>query len=337
MSQLQRHRKDYQEHYRDIPVLVLGATGFVGRWVAHALSASGAQAHLTVRDQAGAQSIFTDFAVQGTVHVIDLRDLQSVHSLVREIRPTITFNLAGYGIDRAERNPDLAYQINVRLVEALCSAIAEIRNERWEGQDFVHVGSAAEYGQITGNLAENSITEPTTLYGRSKQKGTLVLRSACQTGELRGLTARLFALYGPGEMPARLLPLLLECARTQQPIELTAGQHERDFVYIEDVADGLLRLGMSAAMPGDIVNVATGKLSSIRAFIEEAATILGIPDELLLFGALPTRAEEMKHAPITNARLRTLTDWVPSTTLADGIRNSWVFAQSQSTRNYIGQ
>ncbi|NIP76477.1 MAG: NAD-dependent epimerase/dehydratase family protein, partial [Xanthomonadales bacterium] len=72
-------------------------------------------------------------------------------------------------------------------------------------------------------MAEDSVPNPTTLYGRSKLAGTLQFRRACQRTGLRGLTARLFTVYGPGEHPGRLLPSLIEAAETDEPLELTAG------------------------------------------------------------------------------------------------------------------
>jgi nucleoside-diphosphate-sugar epimerase len=122
-----------------------------------------------------------------------------------------------------------------------------------------------------------------------------------------------------------LLPSLIEAARTGQTIRLTDGRQRRDFTYVADVAEGLLRLGMSSAEPGEIVNLATGRLIAVRQFVEQAAHILNISEERLLFGALPTRPEEMNHSPVAIDRLRRLTGWTPPTGIQDGIRGAWDF------------
>jgi dTDP-glucose 4,6-dehydratase len=311
--------------YGDVPVAVLGATGFVGRWVARALCNRGALLNLIVRDAAAAESIFSSYDVHGTLFEIDLLKPGAVLALYRKIKPVVTFNLAGYGVDRSERDEQTANQINAHLVEQVCEAVSTILDPHWQGQDIIHAGSALEYGTIGGDLDEISVPHPTTLYGRSKLAGTLALAERCKAGGIKGLTARLFTVYGPGEHAGRLLPSLIETAASGADILLTAGTQKRDFTYIEDVAEGLLRLGLANTAPGAVVNLATGRLIKVREFVKTAAGILHIPDDRLRLGALPTRPEEMEHAQVTVERLRQLTGWVPGTALREGIRKTVEF------------
>jgi nucleoside-diphosphate-sugar epimerase len=171
-------------------------------------------------------------------------------------------------------------------------------------------------------LREDGATQPTTVYGKSKLRGTQAVEECCPALGLRGLTARLFTVYGPGEHAGRLLPSLLEASRSRQPLDLTAGIQRRDFTYVEDVADGLLRLGLTTDVkPGVVVNLATGELVSVRNFIELAASILDIPRANLRFGAISTRLEEMEHDVISIERLRgLLAGWTPPTGIEEGIR-----------------
>ena len=64
---------------------------------------------------------------------------------------------------------------------------------------------------------------------------------------------------------------------------------------------------------GPAVNLATGRLTSIREFAEIAAGVLSIPPEQLRFGAVPVRAEEMQHDPVNVSRLEAWTGWRPAT------------------------
>jgi nucleoside-diphosphate-sugar epimerase len=308
---------------------VLGAAGFIGRWVARALSDQKADLYLIVREREPAEKIFLKYRVSGEIVVADLGRLEIVESLFQKLKPFITFNLAGYGIDRSENEEDAAYRINSHLVELLCQVIARNKNSNWSGRDLVHTGSALEYGSISGHLSEDSIPHPTTLYGKTKLAGTNHLSHYCRKLGLDALTARLFTVYGPGEHQGRLLPSLMETARTGRPLNLTPGGQKRDFIYVEDVAEGLLRIGGSAAQAGEVVNMATGRLDTVRHFVEVAAQSLNIPREKLLFGALPQRKEEMEHEPVTLERLKRLTNWAPSTDIGDGIRKTWEF-ESQS-------
>jgi UDP-glucose 4-epimerase len=312
--------------YNKRTVVVLGASGFIGRWVARLLSNSGAELILCVRNPSTSQEIFRQYDVKGQIYAIDLKDSSHVRKCLRSVQPDIVFNLAAYGVDRNEQDESIAEGINVSLVRVICQELEKISKPDWAGRSLVHVGTAMEYGRITGDLKEDSPEIPETLYGRTKLAGTRVVARMGLASGSNGITARLFAIYGPGEPLDRLLPSLIYLASHPVELPLTAGMHERDFVYVEDAAEALIRLGISQGIHGEIVNVATGKLTSIRLFAETAADMLGVPREYLAFGALPTRAEEMAHQPVNNGRLFQLTGWLPEISVPDGIQKTLDFS-----------
>ncbi len=312
-------------------VFVLGASGFIGRWVSRLVCQIGARPCLIVRDSESARRVFSDYEISGEIIEADLLRLDSVGELIAKIRPDAVFNLAGYGVDRSERDEEAAYRINADLVEAICKAMALNPNPDWPGQQIVHVGSALEYGEIGGNLAEDSAPNPTTLYGQSKLMGTNLLSQFCRKLGVKGITARLFTVYGPGEHDGRLFPSLLKAAASGETLPLTVGEQKRDFTYVEDVAEGLLRLAVSELQPGEIVNLATGRLTTVRNFVETAASALNIPENKLQFGLIPTRSEEMQHDNVTVDLLRRTISWIPPTGIAEGIQRTKNFEQANSS------
>lgn len=301
--------------------MVLGAAGFIGRWVAAALTAAEARLTLVVRNQPRAAAILSQWGAAGHIVEADVAEEQAVSALVRDAAPAVVFNLAGYGVDPLERDEAAATALNVRLVEQLARFLPERPARDWRGQRLVHAGSALEYGDIAGLLTETTAPNPTTLYGRSKLAGTQALARAAGASGLRAVTARLFMVYGPGEHESRLLPQLIAGARGDAPLPLTSGAQRRDFTYVEDVAEGLLRLGRSAApIQPAVVNLATGQLTAVREVIETAARRLMIAGDRLQFGALPTRPEEMGGVTgVSIEALERLTGWRPRTGVADGV------------------
>ncbi len=309
-------------------MLVLGANGFIGRWVSRLLTSAGAELSLAVRDPELARQVFVAYQVDGALYGLDVGDPTQVESLFSEVKPQITFNLAGYGVDPRERDERDATRINTELPSICCQVLSRIRDQNWKGQAIVHVGTAAEYGRASGDLHEATHPEPFTLYGLSKLEGTRRFTESCRNFSVPGLTARLFTVYGPGEHPGRLLPSLLHAASGHDDLELTSGRQERDFTYVEDAAEGLLRLGLISAAPGDVINLATGRLYSVRHFVTEAARILNIKTDRLHFGALPDRDDEMQHDPVNIRRLMTLTEWQPDTDIAGGISQTLQFLET---------
>jgi nucleoside-diphosphate-sugar epimerase len=311
--------------YQGARAVVLGASGFIGTWTVRALRSRGATVTAVVRDSGGRAAVVDSIGRDVEVIVADLEDPLAPQRLIDAVRPSIVFNLAGYGVDRSERNPELMAVLNAGVVERLCAALAADAGGGWDGLRLVHAGSALEYGRLVGPLSETIVPAPTTDYGRTKLEGTRAIEFCCAATGLRAAVARLFTVYGPGEHSDRLLPSLMHTARTGRPLGLTSGRQRRSFTYVEDVADGLLRLGVSAATPGSVVNLATGRVSSVREFAETAAGVLGFDSALLEFGALPDRADEMWHGDVDVTRLRSLTSWTPSTTIAEGIRRTREF------------
>ena len=283
---------------------------------------------LIVRNREASMRVFDKYGVNGNVIELDLERFENAALALERIQPDITFNLAGYGVDRGEREKHLAYRLNGHLVGSLCDVLAAMPPSHWRGQRIVHTGSAVEYGNVSGVLSEASPQSPCTLYGRSKAFGTSLFTERCERFELQGVTARLFTLYGQGEHGGRLLPSLMDAARTGEPVRLTDGLQRRDFTFVEDVAEGLLRLGLAnPARLGTAVNLSSGRLTTVRTFVDIAARVAGIPSAALHFGAIPVhRGEETSFSAIRIDNLACLTGWVPQTSVEAGIRRTLNFA-----------
>lgn len=312
--------------YRGKRVLVTGASGFIGRWVARLLTLAGARVIPVARDTANLRTIAKQYRIEGEHLAADFSNAGEFARVFQAARPTITFNLVGYGVDRNERDDQLARRLNVELVEEIACVIASAaRPAEWTGLQLVHVGSAFEYGCVSDAVTEQSIPQPVNSYGEMKLAGTQRLEAVCRETGLRATTARVGTVYGPGEHDHRLLPSLLHAARTGESLELTGGKQERDFTYVEDVAAGLLRLGVVSSAVPPVVNLATGQLSTVRRFIESVRDIVGMRPEQLRIGALPYRGDEVLQGRIDVSLLERLLDWRPTTTIEAGIQKSSMF------------
>jgi nucleoside-diphosphate-sugar epimerase len=314
------------KQFESVRVLVLGGSGFIGRWVARELDAHGARVVVAARDVERTRALLRELGARCEVRSYDLSRAGEVAALLAVLRPTIVFNLAGYGVDPSERDEQLAQRLNGDLVAEIA---AEMHTDTgWRGQAVVHAGSALEYGTTPGDFADPWRCSPTTLYGRTKLDGSRRLAEIAGQRGLRAVTARLFTVYGPGEHSTRLVPTLLEAARTSEPIPLTEGKQRRDFTYVADVARGLLLIGASPGpYPERALNLATGRLESVRRFVEAAAHRFGIASERLRFGELPTRAEEMAHDPVSLELLERGVGWRPPMTIEQGLAETLAFSR----------
>ena len=283
-------------------ILVLGATGFLGRWVASCAMQDGLDVHCALRSPTNWMELRHVWGLPDRAHAVDLLDDRALGELLADIQPDWVFNLAGYGIDREEKDSGLAEALNSELPRRLAAHL-EALSARRPGVRLIHTGSALEYGRQPGDLREETPCTPDSLYGRTKYAGTEALCQAHGRGiDVR--VARLFTLYGPGEHENRLLPSLMRASREGTAVDLSDGAQKRDFCYVEDVARALLRLAHRGRLRQPLVNLATGSLCTVRDFVLKAAAVFELGRDQLNFGALPRYADEMEHEPVNVSRCR---------------------------------
>lgn len=317
---------DDTDGYRGVRALVLGANGFIGRWVARRLTDVGAHVSAAVRRPAAFGEVARRWQIHADVIAFDATTDDAVARLVEKAAPDVVFNLTGYGVDRSETDLEVMARINEALVRRLAEVLSTTAPfSAWPGRRLVHSGSALEYGLVDGTVSEDGPAYPHNDYGRTKLAGTMALHDVAQSTGLRSVTARPFTVFGPGEHPGRLLPTISKAAATRSTALLSSGLQSRDFVYVEDVAEGLLRLGLSEGPEGETVNLASGRLTTVRAFAETAASVLELPSNQLLFGREAVRADEMRITGVDVSRLRERTGWTPDPDLARTIRRSVQF------------
>jgi UDP-glucose 4-epimerase len=311
--------------YARVRVLVTGASGFIGRHVAAALQAAGADVAVLARDPARVDAAIASRAV--VLHA-DLNNTGEFASVIARFRPAILFNLAGYGVARDERDEVITRHVNMHAVGEAIEAMSADADEAWEGARIVQAGSALEYGAITEPLDENAQPLPTTSYGQTKLAATTILKHAREQVGFPSVTARLFTVFGPGERQGRLFPTLLAARATKGRIPLSIGTQSRDWVYVEDVATALVALGRVPAAtlvggqpPFDApsINVASGNLTSVRDFALAAARALGIDEARLGFGDVPQHPDEMFHGPVPVVRLQTAIGFLPPADPSSGL------------------
>ncbi len=315
-----------KEKFANKSILVLGASGFLGRWVCACLSQLGLKPHLAMRDPIQFEPICTRWQLKGQVHRLDVTEETSLENLIEATGPQVVFNLVGYGIDRREKDEGLAREINQvfpgRLVEVL-------KANKFSGKKrLVHVGSALEYGAQENDLVETTPCCPEGLYGTTKLAGSeAVLRGGSE--DLEVIVARLFTVFGPGEHPNRLLPSLRRAKNKMEAIDLSDGHQMRDFTEASDVATGLVALGACPDLRFDLINLASGTLRSVREFILTAAQVLNLPNDYLNFGAIPRYADEMQHEPVSIVRCRELLGTVPSSDLKSRLEAALTFEEER--------
>ncbi|MBM4274917.1 MAG: NAD-dependent epimerase/dehydratase family protein [Deltaproteobacteria bacterium] len=256
---------DYQEFYRDKTVLITGGAGAIGSNLTRAVAGAGAKLVMVLDDLSSAvkwnvPALANVMFIEGSI--LDEVELKRVFFE----GPDLVFHLAALfanqnSIDHPET--DL-------LVNGL-GTLKLLQYSRLAGVErFIYASSGCS---IYGSSAPLPLTEEfmslhlSTPYQITKMLGELYCNFFHHHYELAVVKARFFNSYGPGELPGQyrnVIPNFIYLAMQGKPLPITGtGEETRDFTYVEDIVDGLLRAGYFEAAVGQEFNLASGRETRI--------------------------------------------------------------------------
>lgn len=291
-------------------VLLTGGSGFIGSNLARRLVAVGHEVVALGRRSCPIESVLSIEA--------ERLDATSVRAAMAGQHFDAVFHLAAAGVHPMDRDRDELIRVNAMLpaeVVALASSF---------GVDaVVLMGSSAEYAsQPTAMFNEDGVLETQKIYGASKAAGGLLALATGAERRLPVAVLRAFNVYGPGEADHRLLPSLATKLKRGEPVDLSAGTQVRDFLYVDDACDGLLAAAVAlcgGGMPSGAYNLSTGTGASVRDFARTVARCMSADGNLLRFGALPLRPDDVPVVVGDPLRLKNATGWRANHSLDEGV------------------
>jgi nucleoside-diphosphate-sugar epimerase len=215
-------------------VLLTGASGFIGRYVLKQILNAKIDTVVLGRSRPN--------GYKGDYVEADLLQSADFKGLVQRIGASHLIHLAWY----AEHGQYWASPLNlrwveasVRLVEAFCAA---------GGKKVIATGTCAEYDWSYGFCSEDCTPlTPASLYGTSKDATRRLLGALCRDHKTQFAWGRIFLPYGSGEDSRRLIPSLLDVFQRKRPPFGVNANSYRDFLHVEDVANGFVKLLLSEA------------------------------------------------------------------------------------------
>jgi UDP-glucose 4-epimerase len=283
-------------------VLVTGASGFIGSHLCRRLLKEGASVHAVSRQfrESGGDGLRWWKA--------DLGNVAEVHALVQSAHPQIIFHLASHVAGARDLSMVLpTFNDNLASTVHLLTAGTEQKCRR-----IVMAQSSEEPLQTDG------VTIPCSPYAAAKWAGGAYGRMFHTLFHTPVVMPRIFMTYGPDQKDLnKLVPYVtLSLLRGQAP-QLTSGSRLADWIYVEDVVEGLVRSAVVPGLEGCGFDLGFGQLASVR----EVAQLLG---EIVAsgvnpkFGTVPDRPlEQQRPADPTFAATRLA--WTPSTSLREGL------------------
>lgn len=185
---------------------------------------------------------------------------------------------------------------------------------------FLQLGSSDEYGNNPAPQQEDMREASIAPYSFGKVASTHLLQMLHTTEGFPAVVARIFLAYGPGQDARRFLPQIIAGCLEGRTFPVSAGEQLRDFCFISDVVEGVLRCCESPAASGKVINIASGRPVTIREMMQRVRDAIGsgTPE----FGKVPYRAGENMRLFASVDRARKLLGWEPVVDLDQGIRET---------------
>ena len=289
-------------------VLLTGASGFVGHHCIKPLLARGFEVHAVTSREPPVSPPGVHW------HRADLLQAGAPEALMRLVQPSHLLHLAWYVVP----GKLISAQENYAWVTSSLALVQQFA--RSGGTRLVGCGSGYEYDWDYGYCSERlTPATPNTVYGACKQALRLMVESLCRDAALSAAWGRVFFLYGPNEHPQRLVPSVILSLLEEKPAKTSHGRQIRDYMHVQDVADGLVALldsGVTAS-----VNVSSGQATTLREIVLTLGKIMGRPD-LIELGAIPARANDAPLVVGDNTRLLSEVGWTQNFDLESGLRQT---------------
>jgi nucleoside-diphosphate-sugar epimerase len=289
-------------------VLLTGASGFIGYHCIEPLLARGYEVHAVSSRPQGE-------SVGGvTWHQTNLMDAARAGALIGEVQPTHLLHLAWYVVP----GKLISSLDNFAWVTASLELVRRFAEAG--GKRVTICGSGYEYDWDYGYCTE-SLTPlaPNTVYGACKHALNLMMQSFAAQSGLSAAWGRVFFLYGPREHPDRLVSSVIRSLLKGNPARTSHGRQIRDYMHVQDVANGLVAL-LDADVQGAF-NVSSGQATTLRDIVLTIGRAVNRP-ELIQLGAIPARANDTALVIGDNARLTAAVGWAPTFDLETGIQQT---------------
>ena len=193
---------------------------------------------------------------------------------------------------------------------------------------FVYISSSMVYGDFKDGTSEGSSTKPKNIYGEAKLAGERLTKLFNTQNNLNYVICRPSGVYGPGDMPDRVVSKFFDKAMNNNDITLHNGSNKVDFTYVDDAVDGIIRSALSS-VANISFNITAGNATSLQTLADEIIKITNSESEINDIGnheLYPMRGT------LDISRAKSLLDYEPKTTLQEGLKKYYEWLRQYTNK-----
>jgi len=291
-------------------ILIVGGTGFIGY-------------HLAVKClNKGWKVTSISTKLPKTIRYLSkvnyiICDIANKKSLVKKVKKNFDYvvNLGGHVDHSNKKKTFLSHYIG-------CKNLAEVFKKK-NIKAFVQMGSCIENGKLKSPQIENLTSRSSSIksiYGKAKLLSSIYLLKLYKNNNFPCVILRLYLAYGPKQDVNRFIPIITNGCIRNTTFPCSKGDQLRDFIYISDVVDAIIKSLRSKKAKGQIINIGTGKPKKIKDLINyiKKVTKGGQPE----FGKIKYRKDEMIKLYPRISKAKNLIGWKPKVSFNNGLKRT---------------
>ena len=194
---------------------------------------------------------------------------------------------------------------------------------KFKVKKFVYISSSMVYGDFADGTKEDASTKPKNIYGEAKLTGERMVKLFAKRDGLNYNIIRPSGVYGPGDMPDRVVSKFFDKAMKNETITLHNGDNKVDFTYRQDAARGIILAALSS-IANVSFNITAGNATSLRTLAERIIGMTGSKSDLEDIGnheLYPMRGT------LDIGRAKDLLNYEPEFTLEQGLKSYYDWLQ----------
>ena len=315
-----------------IKFLITGGKGFIGSRIVEELSKDN---QVTVLDNSDGYGIVDKEELNklykwrqrnwGDVTVLD-GDVTDRMACLRAFnnRPDIVIHLAAY--PRAKIVNDDPCMGIPKIINGTTNLLWH--SSKFGTKKFVYVSSSMVYGDFKDGMSEAGKTKPKNIYGEAKLAGERLTKLFNMRDNLNYVICRPSGVYGPGDMPDRVVSKFFDKAMNNEDITLHNGSNKVDFTYIDDAVDGIIKAATSEVANVSF-NITAGNASSLQTLADEIIKITNSESEINDIG---NHALYPMRGTLDIDRARSLLEYKPKITLQEGLQKYYEWLRQYTNK-----